>query len=248
MSKEIYTVIGLGKTGLSCVEFLLNQNFKVLVCDTRENPPNLAAAKKLLADKDISLGKIDQNFLEQADTIVLSPGVSRAEPEIAEQIQKEKPVVGDIELFCRQTKAPIVAITGTNGKSTVTALVGEIARCAGINVNVGGNLGTPVLDLITTPEPEYYVLELSSFQLESTNSLRAEVAVVLNLTPDHLDQHGSFENYKKAKFRIFDNCKNVVVNLDDEGSFPSGSSRVFSKEIEYDFAENIQDAASAFEY
>lgn len=216
MNKGIYTVVGLGKTGFSCVEFLVNQQLTVYACDTRENPPFLEPAKNLLSEEKISLGKMDENFLEVSDFIILSPGLSRNHPDILKQIEKGKPVIGDVELFCRIVKAPIVAITGTNGKSSVTALVGEMAKSAGVDVKVGGNIGTPVLEFLSEPEPELYVLELSSFQLESTYSLNAEVAVILNLTPDHLDQHGSFENYKKAKFRIFEGSRNVAVNLDDD--------------------------------
>lgn len=220
MTQPVYVVVGLGKTGLSCVQYLVANNCEVLALDTREKPPTLESVQKVIPLDHIHLGGLDEGFLNQADIIILSPGISRAEPAIAAQINKNKPVIGDIELFCQLTKAPIIGITGSNGKSTVTTLVGEMVKGAGLNVQVGGNLGTPALDLYKTPEPDFYVLELSSFQLESTNSLKAKVAVNLNVSPDHMDRYDSLEDYRQAKYRIYHNCEVAVHNLDDDGSYP----------------------------
>lgn len=220
MNEPVYIVVGLGKTGLSCVQYLVANHSKVLAVDTREKPPTLESVLKVLPLDHVHLGSIDEDFLNQADIIILSPGISRAEPAIAAQIKKNKPVIGDIELFCQLTKSPIIGITGSNGKSTVTTLVGEMVKGAELNVQVGGNLGTPALDLYKMPEPDFYVLELSSFQLESTYSLKAKVAVNLNVSPDHMDRYDSLEDYRQAKFRIYHNCEVAVHNLDDEGSYP----------------------------
>lgn len=209
-------VIGLGKTGMSCVEFLHKQGDHVVVMDTRENPPGLTELRACFPSVMVKLGEFDQALLDRATDVIVSPGISLAEPAIAEQIAKGKPVYGDIELFCRSVKAPIVAITGSNGKSTVTSLVGEMAKAAGLRVRVGGNLGTPALELISAVEPEFYVLELSSFQLEATESLRAFCAVSLNVSPDHMDRYESFHAYVQAKQRIYRNCRHAVINLDDE--------------------------------
>lgn len=220
MNQPVYIVVGLGKTGLSCVQYLAAKHSKVLAVDTRDKPPTLESVLNVLPIDQVHLGGLDEDFLNQADVIILSPGISRAESAIVAQIKKNKPVIGDIELFCQLTNSPIIGITGSNGKSTVTTLVGEMIKAAGFNVQVGGNLGTPALDLYKTPEPDFYVLELSSFQLESTSSLKAKVAVTLNISPDHMDRYDSMEDYRQAKYRIYHDCEVAIHNLDDEGSYP----------------------------
>ncbi|MFW2372995.1 MAG: UDP-N-acetylmuramoyl-L-alanine--D-glutamate ligase, partial [Gammaproteobacteria bacterium] len=152
---------------------------------------------------------------ENASQLIVSPGVALTEPAIQHAIHKGTEVVGDIELFAREVKAPVIAITGSNGKSTVTTLVGEMARQASIKVAVGGNIGVPVLDLLDH-EVALYVLELSSFQLETLHSLKPVVATVLNLSADHMDRYPGFEDYAKAKARIFMAAELAVVNRDDE--------------------------------
>ncbi len=142
-------------------------------------------------------------MLDGASQIVASPGVSLQEPFLMSAAVRGIPIIGDIELFVREAKAPIAAITGTNGKSTVTTLVGLMANAAGRRAIAGGNLGRPALELLDDPVPELYVLELSSFQLETTISLRAAAAAVLNVTPDHMDRYGTIEEYAAAKERIF---------------------------------------------
>lgn len=217
MGAKFYVVVGLGITGFSCIRYLKKLNQQVGATDSRSNPPYQEETEKKFPDVDLRLGMIDETLLDKADVIVLSPGVSLKEPSIAKQLQQGKTVIGDIELFAQinQTKkVPIIAITGTNAKSTVTSLVGEMGQKAGLKTKVGGNLGTPVLDLFDELA-NLYVLELSSFQLETTHSLKAHVASILNITPDHLDRYDSFEAYQTAKHRIYQNCQVAVYNRDD---------------------------------
>lgn len=214
MPHGLHVVVGLGITGYSCVRYLVGQGIPVAVVDTRLEPPRLQELKQNFPQLQVVLGCLDETLLAQAHTIVLSPGVALHEPAIAKQVAQGVLVVGDIELFASAAKAPIVAITGSNAKSTVTTLVGKMAKEAGLNVKVGGNLGYPALDLLSE-KASIYVLELSSFQLETTRSLQAQVATVLNLTPDHMDRYANFEEYKKAKLGIYHNCQVAVCNRDD---------------------------------
>lgn len=210
-------VIGLGKTGLSCARYLSHLGEQVAVTDDRDTPPGLAAMLDELPDVALFLGRFEPDAFDNADQIVVSPGVSLKHPLISEARARGVEVIGDIELFARAVQAPVLAITGSNGKSTVTTLVGEMARCAGRNVKVGGNLGTPALDLLPVDgvEPDMYVLELSSFQLESTFTLAPRAAVILNISPDHLDRYSGLDDYAKAKQRIYRNAELQIVNLDD---------------------------------
>lgn len=208
-------IVGLGKTGLSCARLLARENVPLAVTDTRERPPGLAALKEELPDVALFLGGFDRTAFEVAQQIVLSPGVSLHDPLVKEAQARGVPIFGDIELFARRAIAPIIAITGANGKSTVTTLVGEMLRDAGRNVRIGGNLGTPALELLGDEEPDFYVLELSSFQLETTWTLDAIAAVVLNITPDHMDRYNSLEEYVAAKKRIYKGNGVMVINTDD---------------------------------
>ncbi len=224
-SDQLTIVVGLGKTGLSCVRFLKARNRRVAVVDTREQPPGLEQLIREFPDVAIECGPLQERTLSLASELIVSPGLSIKTPAIAAAAANGVKVCGDIELFCREAKAPIVAITGSNAKSTVTTLVGEMARTAGWRVAVGGNIGTPALDLPLV-DVDLYVLELSSFQLETTHSLRAEVATVLNVSPDHLDRYDGMADYHQAKHRIFRGCKQVVVNKDDPLSSPLVSEQV----------------------
>jgi len=220
----MYVVIGLGKTGVSCVRWLRAQGAAVRVLDTRANPPGLDAVQREFPGLEIHCGGLRADWLAAAATLVVSPGIAIATPEIAAAAARGAAVVGDIELFARHVAAtqpavPVIAITGSNGKSTVTALVGEMAAAAGLRVAVGGNFGTPALDLIA-PDVECYVLELSSFQLETTSSLQLASATLLNLSEDHMDRYASFADYGMAKQRIFAHCALAVVNRDDPWSAP----------------------------
>ena len=209
-------IIGLGKTGMSCVRYLIKQGLSIAVTDSRMDPPCLSQLKNEYPSVPVHLGEIDQLLLLSAEQIILSPGVSLEHHAVKQAINKGIPVYGDIELFCQQAKAPIIAITGSNGKSTVTTLVAEMTKEAGIKTCVGGNLGTPALELLEESVPELYVLELSSFQLETTFSLNAHASVVLNVSPDHMDRYKDIESYALAKKKIFAGNGLMVINLDDE--------------------------------
>jgi UDP-N-acetylmuramoylalanine--D-glutamate ligase len=207
-------VVGLGVTGLSCVRYLHARGVSVEACDSRDIPPGLAQLKSDYPEVVVATGAFDAEQFARAERLIVSPGVPLAEAVIQEAMEAGVEVIGDIELFIREAKAPIIAITGSNGKSTVTTLLGEMAKAAGKGVAVGGNLGTPVLDLLDDTA-ELYVLELSSFQLELVHSLRAEAAVVLNLSADHMDRYGSYADYVAAKAVVYTNAKNAIVNRDD---------------------------------
>ncbi|MDS7944051.1 UDP-N-acetylmuramoyl-L-alanine--D-glutamate ligase [Acinetobacter sp. V110_1] len=209
-------VAGLGISGVSAVNFLHEQGYQVAVTDSRPTPPG---HDQIPAEVKTSFGQLDQELLLQAEEIILSPGLAPQLPEIQAAIAQGISVVGDIQLLRRATDVPIVAITGSNAKSTVTTLIGLMAKYAGKKVAVGGNLGRPALDLLKD-QPELLVLELSSFQLETTSHLNAEVAVVLNMSEDHLDRHGNMLGYHQAKHRIFQGAKKVVFNRDDALSRP----------------------------
>jgi len=209
-------VAGLGISGVSAVNFLHERGYQVAVTDSRAHPPG---HDQIPVGIQTSFGQLDTELLLQAEEIILSPGLAPQLPEIQQAIAKEIPVVGDIQLLRRATEVPIVAITGSNAKSTVTTLIGLMAKEAGKKVAVGGNLGRPALDLLKD-QPELIILELSSFQLETTSLLNAEVAVVLNMSEDHLDRHGDMLGYHAAKHRIFQGVKKVVFNRDDALSRP----------------------------
>ena len=211
-------VVGLGETGMSCIRYLVSRGRDVVAMDSRDLPPNLELLKREFPQIRLSLGRFDETELRTAKEIVLSPGVSPDEPAIAAAKAAGVPVGGDIELFAKINATPLVAITGSNGKSTVTSWVAHIAQCAGLNAAAGGNLMPPALDLIDDTERDLTVLELSSFQLEATSSLRPDVSVLLNLSADHLDRHESLEHYAAAKARVYANARAAVVNRDDESA------------------------------
>jgi UDP-N-acetylmuramoylalanine--D-glutamate ligase len=208
-------VVGLGKTGASCVRHLAARGLPVSVTDSRATPPGLAELGRLAQGIDMRLGGFDLSLLEGAQDVLLSPGVSPQEPIVRAARERGVEVIGDIELFARAARAPVVAITGTNGKSTVTSLVAHMAAKAGRRVLAGGNLGEPALDLLEEPVPDLYVLELSSFQLETTANLHLVAAAVLNVTADHMDRYQGLEDYARAKARIFAHAAAVVLNADD---------------------------------
>ena len=207
-------IVGLGATGLSCARYLRRQGWRLAVTDTRPSPPQLPALAALDPSIAVHLGGLDTALLADATCVIASPGLTLGAPFFAEARRRGLEVVGDIELFARAATAPVVGITGTNGKSTVTTLVGRMARRAGIRVQVGGNLGEPALELLGRGA-ELYVLELSSYQLEATTTLACRAATVLNISPDHLDRYASVESYAAAKARIFTRCDTAVINLDD---------------------------------
>lgn len=211
-------IIGLGITGLSCVQFFLARGVVPRVMDTRAVPPGV---DQLPENVECHRGGLNNTWLQEADLIVASPGIALATPQLQQAAQSGIEIVGDIELFCREADAPIVAITGSNGKSTVTSLVGEMAKAAGISVGVGGNIGTPALSLLNAGHT-LYVLELSSFQLETTSSLKAAAATVLNISEDHMDRYPlGLAQYRDAKLKIYQNAQNCIVNVQDELTLPA---------------------------
>ncbi len=207
-------VVGLGVTGLSCVRTLSRLGAELAVADSRPRPPGLETLQRDFPAVPHHLGDFDPALFAAARRLLVSPGVAVSTPVIAEAAARGVEVLGDIELFARLCRAPVAAITGSNGKSTVTTLLGAMARAAGRRVAVGGNLGTPALDLLDATV-ELYVLELSSFQLETTSSLNARVATVLNLSPDHLDRYPDLDAYAAVKARIFRGDGVMVLNGHD---------------------------------
>ena len=208
-------IVGMGNTGLSCARFLSERKVCFAMVDSRKTPPLQHAIETDFPEVPLFTGGFDSALLSHSDSLLLSPGVSIHEPAIINAINAGVSVYGDIELFCRHINSPVIAVTGSNGKSTVTTMVAEMARTAGISVGVGGNLGPPALDLLKKPEPELYILELSSFQLETVSSLNAVAAVVLNITEDHMDRYSSLDEYARTKSRIYSGNGVMVLNLDD---------------------------------
>ncbi|MCC6171378.1 MAG: UDP-N-acetylmuramoyl-L-alanine--D-glutamate ligase [Gammaproteobacteria bacterium] len=211
-------IVGLGRSGVSAARHLVRRGWRIAVTDSRAEPPGVAALRELAPQATLRAGGFDVALLEGASLVVASPGVSLGEPIFARARALGLDLVGDVELFGRATRGiATVGITGTNGKSTVTTLVGRMAARAGRKVRVGGNLGPAALELLEEPgEADLYVLELSSFQLEATSSLELVAAAVLNVTADHLDRHADMAAYAAAKARIFARCGTAVVNADDE--------------------------------
>jgi UDP-N-acetylmuramoylalanine--D-glutamate ligase len=261
-------IVGLGRTGFSCARYLSKRGWRVAVTDTREQPPALARLLAFDAGIEVRLGGLDPRLLDRALCVVVSPGVSLAEPFFAEARRRGLEIVGDIELFARAADAPVVGITGTNGKSTVTTLLGRMAQRAGLRVRVGGNLGEPALDLLDADDPsvrvarsdpdsnisagaaELYILELSSFQLETTHSLDLVAAAVLNVSADHLDRYASLAAYAAAKARIFARCDTAVINLDDPlvATMPRPGQRTLSFSLRATIGADYALAAQADEW
>lgn len=208
-------VVGLGVTGLSVVRYLCSKNIIPVVVDSRPEPPGFDELEHDYPQVKYSFGNFDKDNLALASQLVVSPGVAIGSPEISYAASQGVEIVGDVELFAREVAAPVIAITGSNGKSTVTTLVGDILKACGLKTGVGGNIGVPVLDMLSQKN-EIYVLELSSFQLETTSSLKPAAAVVLNVSEDHMDRYDTYDDYIQAKKTIYQQAEHCVVNLDDE--------------------------------
>ena len=219
-------IVGLGRTGLSCARHLAARGLDFCVVDSREDPPGLPAFRAEFPGAGIELGGFDGELLRSAAEIVLSPGVDPSLPQLQRAVANGARLLGDVELFWREARAPIVAITGTNAKSTVTTLVAMMAERAGLRIGAGGNLGTPALELLS-PQIELYVLELSSFQLETVSEFRAGVAAMLNFAPDHLDRYRSMDDYLRAKLRVYRDARAVVFNRDDHATTPPPAPRAW---------------------
>ncbi|GAA3909459.1 UDP-N-acetylmuramoyl-L-alanine--D-glutamate ligase [Litoribacillus peritrichatus] len=233
-------IVGLGLSGLSCARYLTRLGQRFVVMDTRNEPPLLNKLKESCPGVKVIAGELDVSILEGASSVIVGPGLDTQQAPFKALIDQGVDVVGDIELFARAVQAPVIAITGSNGKSTVTTLVGEMAEAAGLNVKVGGNIGVPALDLLTPTPVDLYVLELSSFQLETTYSLKPKAATVLNLQADHMDRYGNMVAYHKAKQRIYRHCGCSVWNKKDMLTQPllgSDSSSVVFTTDEPDLAE-----------
>lgn len=207
-------VVGLGDTGMSVAHYLHRLNFKFAIIDSRDKPPMMDELFQQMPDTPVFTGGFDEAAFAVATHLIVSPGVSLNEGAIIKAVANGAKIVSDIDLFACSVNAPIVAISGSNGKSTVTTMVGEMAKAAGARVGVGGNLGTPALDLLKL-DAELYVLELSSFQLERTSFLNAAAATVLNVSADHLDRHADIAEYAREKQRIFRGDGVMVINADD---------------------------------
>ena len=248
-------VIGLGDTGASCVRWLLEHDATVRATDTREEPPHAQHLREAFPEVKLSLGGFQSADIDWADLVVVSPGVALATPAIQQAIAAGKDVVGDVELFARAIRgsnSKVIAITGSNGKSTVTSLVGHLCSAVGLDTVVAGNIGLPVLEALDNREtinknPDVWVLELSSFQLETTSSLQPDSATVLNISQDHMDRYASLEDYAAAKARIFAGNGVQVLNLDDAAvmamALPGRAISTFSIGMDTSAAQTAEPAA-----
>jgi UDP-N-acetylmuramoylalanine--D-glutamate ligase len=214
-------VFGLGMSGLAAARYFNRIKQQFTVVDSRENPPGKQEVKQLSYCQQAIYQEIPDDLLANASQIILSPGVAPSSNLLNSAREAGVEIIGDVELFVRATKSKIVAITGSNGKSTVTDLVYQCLLSANKKVLVGGNYGVPVLDFLPHDDADFYVLELSSFQLDTTPQLEAEVAVVLNISEDHMDRYNTFEDYIQSKQRIFNGAKHCIYNLDDLLTTPS---------------------------
>lgn len=208
-------VFGLGATGLSVARYLKRKGLPVRFVDTRKSPPGLSEVREIDPGADIVLGSAPRSLINNVARIVVSPGVSDAEPLLETARKAGVDIVSDIQLFVDEAAAPLVGVTGSNGKSTVATLLSLMCDAAGVNGLAGANLGEPALDLLQHETPDYYILELSSFQLQRTASLPLKVAVLLNVSPDHLDWHANVAEYRNAKYRIFREAESAVINREN---------------------------------
>ena len=224
LDNRLTVIVGLGNTGLSCVKYFTSTGEKVKVVDSRNEPPGLALLIAMYPDVECELGNFNLETFVTAKQLVVSPGISIRSVEIEAAKEAGVPITGDIDIFSKQVASPIIAVTGSNGKSTVVAMLAEILIKAGKNFGLGGNLDgdkfKPALDLLAEDEKDLYLLELSSFQLETTQNLGAAVGTILNLSADHMDRYEGIDDYQRAKQRIFNGCKQVVINRDDKESSP----------------------------
>ena len=218
-------ILGMGATGISVAAFFASKDMPFDFADSRNVPPNIDLVKVNYPQAEIALGSFDTDFLCRYDRLIVSPGISLAESALVKAKQQGVELLGDLELFLEQAEAPVVAITGSNGKSTVTALLGKMAADSGISVGIGGNLGTPMLDLLDHSH-KLYVIEVSSFQLELLNDSRGAISCLLNISPDHLDRYKNLQEYHTAKHRIFRGASKVIVNREDVLTRPLISTQI----------------------
>ncbi len=211
-------IVGAGLTGLSCARFLSRNGIAPVIVDSRANPPSSSKAQRLVEESGCELGKNWLKPVADADVVIVSPGVAAGV--VKKAMKPGAELIGDIELFARLNTKPVIAITGSNGKSTVTTLVGELLKAAGIKAALGGNIGVPALELLSE-DVDVIVLELSSFQLETVSSLKPVSATILNITEDHMERYDSFADYVAAKQRIYGHAELIVVNRDDQNTLPA---------------------------
>ncbi|WMP18527.1 UDP-N-acetylmuramoyl-L-alanine--D-glutamate ligase [Thiothrix lacustris] len=232
-------VVGLGQTGLSVARHLHAQGVAFAVVDSRANPPGKDELFVQFPDIPYFFGAFAEvsQWFTAAATLVVSPGIAIATPEIRAAGERGASLIGDIELFVREAKAPVIAISGSNGKSSVTTLVDLMAKKAGMVSYAGGNLGYSALDLLEKPTPDLYVMELSSFQLETTQSLKAVASVVLNVSEDHMDRYPSFVDYAAAKQVVYQHCGCAVVNRDDTVVINLADNAVYGSRISFGLDE-----------
>ena len=207
-------VVGLGATGMSVARYLQRSDIDAMFFDSRDEPPGLEELDEIFPEAEVLLG--GSKLPKIVQRIIASPGVADSHPLLVKARKKNIEVISDIELFARDAIAPFVAVTGSNGKSTVTTLLYHMCRADGREVLAGGNLGEPALDLLDQNKPDVYVLELSSFQLQRTQKLPAQIAVLLNVSPDHLDWHTDEEEYRQSKYRVYRDARAAVCNRADE--------------------------------
>ncbi len=229
--QAVYTlVVGLGKTGLSVVRYLRALDEAVVVVDSRDIPPGLTALKDEYADVEYFTGQFDVSLFVKAHRIIVSPGVALTEPALVAAKNNNIEIIGDIDLFSHEAIAPVIGITGSNGKSTVTTLLALMAKQAGKNAVASGNIGLPVLDSLVE-DADLYVLELSSFQLETLQYLPMRAAAVLNVSADHLDRYENISAYAGSKQTIYKNAEVAILNKDD--ALASGVSVSAEKQIRF---------------
>ncbi|HAC88675.1 MAG TPA: UDP-N-acetylmuramoyl-L-alanine--D-glutamate ligase [Gammaproteobacteria bacterium] len=223
-SNRISVIVGLGSTGLSCAKYFASKGKPYKVVDNRDDPPGLSALIEQFPATEYEVGGFVLDTFKNARELVVSPGINLNTSEIVAARRAGVPVTGDIDIFSKLVTTPIIGITGSNGKSTVVSILAEILKKAGKKYGLGGNLDganfKPALDLLGEGKKDFYVLELSSFQLETTEKLSAEVAAILNLSPDHMDRYETLEEYHRAKLRVFNGCKQILINRDDDYSYP----------------------------
>lgn len=224
MTQANRIIVGLGTTGLSCARYLHSRGETFQVVDSRLDPPGLAQLQAEFPELQVTLGEFSVAMLSQASELIVSPGISMRTPALAAAREAGVAISGDIDIFSKAVGKPVVAVTGSNGKSTVVSLLAAMATKAGLRVGLGGNLdgaqATPALDLLRQDDKDLYVLELSSFQLETTQCLAARAAVILNVSDDHMDRYADKQEYAAAKQRIFNGASGAIVNRDDAASAP----------------------------
>lgn len=243
VNNQLVLVLGLGDSGLATLRWLHAQGAQLRVADSREQHANVDVIKKEMPNAVIHMGEFDAAIFEGVAFAVISPGIAISTPVIQQAINNGLAVMGDVELFAqyRDPSAKVVGITGSNGKTTVTTLVGEMCKSAGLNTIVAGNIGLPVMAALMMETPDVYVLELSSFQLETTTNLALDVATMLNLSEDHMDRYESFQDYAIAKARIFYHATCQVLNRDDAWSMMMTRPKLAQVSFGLDCAEDAQD-------